>query len=138
MANPEHVALVKEGVEVWNSWYEKHRRVVPDFSQANFSNLNLSGINFKKANLERANFSHADLSKAQFVNACLTNSNLLGANLNNANLKGANLDYAILFQALINRHTLLLAKYQKVHEIVNHQSENKDYSGVDLSNSNLF
>ena len=41
MANSEHLALIEQGVEVWNTWYRKHKRITPDLAQANLSNLNL-------------------------------------------------------------------------------------------------
>ena len=138
MANSEHLSLIEQGAEVWNSWYAKHRRVIPDLSQANLSNLKLEGINLKKAILTQANLSNTDLNKAQLNSADLSKANLLGANLNDADLKGANLDYVIFFEAIINRQTIMAAKYRQVYQIVNHQGGNKDFSGVDLSNSNLF
>ena len=137
MANSEHLALVKQGVEVWNSWYKKHRRVIPDLTQANLSNLNLSGINFRKAILKQANLNNTDLSKAQLNNADLEKANLLGANLSSTNFQGANLDFAIL-KAIINRQTIMADKYLKIYEIVNHTGESKNFTGIDLSNSNLF
>jgi len=138
MANSEHLALIQQGVEAWNAWYSKHRKVIPDLAQANFSNLNLSGINLKRAILKQANFSNANLTKAQLNNANLEKASLLGANLSNANFKGANLDFSILFKASLDRHTVMAEKYSKVHEIVNHLGENKNFAGIDLSNSNLF
>jgi hypothetical protein len=33
-ANPEHLAKLKEGVEVWNQWRREHREAYPDFSEA--------------------------------------------------------------------------------------------------------
>jgi hypothetical protein len=34
MANPEHVAILKQGVEQWNKWRRKHPEVEPDLSEA--------------------------------------------------------------------------------------------------------
>lgn len=138
MANSEHLALIKQGVEVWNNWYQNHKKVIPDFAQANLSNLNLRGVNLNKALLKQANFNRTDLSQGQFANANLEGANFLGANLLDANFKGANLDYVIFAQALINSRTVIAIKYRQVHEIVNRQTKNKKFSGIDLSNSNLF
>lgn len=44
MANQEHLAVIRQGVEPWNRWYQNHRRVVPDLEKANLSNLNLSWL----------------------------------------------------------------------------------------------
>lgn len=138
MANSEHLALIKQGVEVWNSWYKKNRRVVPDLAQANLSSLNLSGINLKNANLAQANLSQVNLSRSELINANLSKANLLGANLNDANFKGADLDFVIFAQAILNRHTTMAIKYLKVYEIVNNKLDKKDFSDLDLSNSNFF
>ena len=58
MANSEHLALIKQGVEVWNAWYSKHKKVIPDLAQANLSSLHLSGINLKKAILKQASINN--------------------------------------------------------------------------------
>jgi uncharacterized protein YjbI with pentapeptide repeats len=41
MANDEHVALLKQGVEAWNAWREENRNIRPDLSEANLSRANL-------------------------------------------------------------------------------------------------
>jgi uncharacterized protein YjbI with pentapeptide repeats len=66
MANDEHVALLKKGVDAWNAWRDENPGVRPD--------------------LVRASLSHADLSRANFAGA-----NLGGANLRKSLLGGANL-----------------------------------------------
>ena len=37
MANPEHLAKLKEGVEVWNQWREENRGEVVDLREADLS-----------------------------------------------------------------------------------------------------
>lgn len=138
MADAEHLALIEQGVAVWNQWYQKQDRVIPDLTKANLSNCDLSEINLSKANLAEANLSNANLSKARLVNANLSRASLLNANLENANLKGANLDYTIFARSTINRQTVIADKYLRVYEIVNNQTSSKDFSGIDLSNSNLY
>jgi hypothetical protein len=34
MANPEHLAILKQGAKQWNIWRENHRGLVPDLSEA--------------------------------------------------------------------------------------------------------
>jgi hypothetical protein len=46
MANPEHIAQLKKGVEAWNAWREENRDIHPDISGADFSRANLGGANF--------------------------------------------------------------------------------------------
>jgi uncharacterized protein YjbI with pentapeptide repeats len=138
MANQEHLALIEQGATVWNQWYEKNKKVVPDLAKANLSGFNLSGINLQKADLNHANLNHADLTKAELLDSNLEGVNLLAANLENANLKGANLDFVIFSQTKLNPRTIIAPKSRKVWEIVNHQTSDKNFNGIDLRNSNLF
>ena len=32
MANPEHLKILKDGVEVWNRWREEHPEIEPDLT----------------------------------------------------------------------------------------------------------
>ena len=43
MANPEHVAKLKEGVKTWNGWREKHLDEWLDLRVANLSGADLGG-----------------------------------------------------------------------------------------------
>ncbi|WP_181256577.1 hypothetical protein [Merismopedia glauca] len=44
MANPEHLHILKQGVEVWNQWREKNYRIEIDLSGADLSEANLNGF----------------------------------------------------------------------------------------------
>ena len=52
MANPEHVKIVKQGVEAINKWQNEHLGLGLDLSRECFSLFKLSGANFRDANLE--------------------------------------------------------------------------------------
>src|SRR5664280_566294 len=79
MANPEHLEILKQGVEQWNEWREEHPDVHPDL---------------RWADLDQADLSGADLSETN-----LTMTNLGGVNLRGALLYGANLNEADLAEA---------------------------------------
>ncbi len=49
MANQAHLDILKQGVEAWNRWREKHLDIHPD----------LIGVDFCKADLSQANLSEA-------------------------------------------------------------------------------
>ena len=51
MANQEHLAILKQGVETWNQWREEHPDVILDLSDADLSEANLNGANLIEANL---------------------------------------------------------------------------------------
>ena len=76
MANKEHLAILEQGVEVWNRWREENPGVEPDLIKANLSGAILSEINFNKADL-----SWADISGANLIESSLNGGNLSWANL---------------------------------------------------------
>ena len=89
MANPEHVAKLKEGVKEWNRWREENPDIrFPDLSEADLSSANLSEADVSGADLIRA-----DLSRAKLVEANLGGADLSGANLSGANISGARFFY---------------------------------------------
>ncbi|GCE09479.1 toll/interleukin-1 receptor domain-containing protein [Dictyobacter aurantiacus] len=99
MANPEHVKLLKQGVEIWNQWRTEHRDARPDFSGADLHDSDLQGVYFNGAVLSHTNMSGANLHKAVLVSAHLTQANLNQAQLCKASLSGANLSGARLCEA---------------------------------------
>ncbi len=46
MAKPEHLKILKEGVEAWNKWRGKNAEVGPDLSRADLLLVNLGGGRF--------------------------------------------------------------------------------------------
>lgn len=86
MPNYEHLAKLKEGVEVWYKWRSEN----PDISP------NLTGANLNKARLEGFDLTNATLTGAYLNGAHLTKTHLNGANLNGAHLDEANLEQAML------------------------------------------
>jgi len=111
VANDEHVAKLKEGVQAWNEWRKAHPDVTPDLSGADLDRANLRVADLSGADLATANLSWADLNSANLGGADLATANLscadlATANLNGANLTGANLTEATLFAASLKRSTL--------------------------------
>jgi hypothetical protein len=130
MANPEHLGILKQGVEAWNRWRLAHHEINPDLgraillkadlqaadlSGANFYEADLRKTNFRGANLEgaylrQADFSYTDLSGADLSNANLTLADFSGANLNGANLNSTNLMYTNLNGAKLHGADISFAK----------------------------
>ena len=50
-ANPEHLAMLKEGVEVWNQWRGERPKAGVDLEQADLREANLYGANLSEAML---------------------------------------------------------------------------------------
>jgi hypothetical protein len=140
MANPEHVEILKQGVEVWNKWREKNPNVRPDLRyidlslneliDANLSNGDFFGANlyggnfsrsdFRKATLNHVNFIRTDLTQVDFTGADLVRANcyfanLRRANLNSTNLGDVNLDRADLVQTNFSKARIRLTSFGGVN-----------------------
>jgi hypothetical protein len=124
MPNDEHIAILNQGVDVWNRWRIDHPTIQPalrgvaldnrDLAHINLSNAelpyaNLNGARFYKANLlganlfeihGRAHFSHADLSRANLCRADLS-----GARAFSTDFRGATLTAACIDGWQINKKT---------------------------------
>ena len=96
MANPEHFAILQEGVEAWNKWRKERPDLRPNLHDADLYGALLRSAEMSIVNLRGAGLRGADLSKAHLRGADLTGAdlqfaNLLGADLTRANLLGAKL-----------------------------------------------
>jgi hypothetical protein len=83
VANSEHLAKLKEGVQAWNEWREKNSAQLRAFRLS--ERIDLSMADFLGGDVGGANLHGANLSDAKFDNA-----NLSGADLSRANLTAAN------------------------------------------------
>ncbi len=121
MANPEHLAILKQGVEEWNKWRAEHPDVRPNLSKAELLEADLRGAhlsmarlggarlstaNLRGADLSGANLSLADLSGAKLGEANFVEADLVGADLRGANLSRTHLSKADLRGANLNRTNL--------------------------------
>lgn len=86
MANPEHLAIMKQGVEVWNRWRAEHRDALPDLSGAELAGSDLSGAELHDANLYKADLRTCRLIRADLLNANLERAKLGGADLSEASI----------------------------------------------------
>jgi len=113
MANPEHLQILKRGVEVWNQWRRENQDVLfPDLqgadlreahlSGAYLSGADLSGAHLQKADLQNADFREANLREADLREAYLVKADLREANLSEADLRSARLDRARLNEAFLS------------------------------------
>lgn len=91
MANDEHLAILTQGVEVWNKWREENPDIIPDLSETDLYQADLSKANLTAANLHEADLMGADLIKANLSEVNLSGANLIWADLTWANLSRANL-----------------------------------------------
>ena len=104
MANPEHLAILKQGVEVWNRWREEHPTIQPNLREVDFDGAHLGGIHLQEADLRWISLREVDLCDAD----------LRGADFSDANLQRANLSQAKLHRTTFLRTYLSEANLEKV------------------------
>ncbi|HKP54441.1 MAG TPA: toll/interleukin-1 receptor domain-containing protein [Chloroflexia bacterium] len=136
MANPEHLAIIRQGVEVWNEWREHNPDKTPDLKKANLNWANLDNANLIGANLSDAKLLRADLSLVDLSDANLTRANLMGADLGGADLSDANLTRANLNGANLIRGQLGAAQLGAA-QLVRANLTYADLSDTNLSGANL-
>jgi uncharacterized protein YjbI with pentapeptide repeats len=73
MANPEHLAILKQGVKEWNAWHDKAREIRPDLEDANLTRTNLCGANLYCADLTGAKLICATARDAALRTALVAN-----------------------------------------------------------------
>lgn len=123
MANPEHVEILKQGVEVWNKWREENPKEIPNLSECEISpdtlknakafaktdssqRVELYVVNFSGANLNQTKFYLCNLDSAYFTDASLDYASfndvvLRFANFSNASLRFATFEKADFLEALL-------------------------------------
>jgi uncharacterized protein YjbI with pentapeptide repeats len=131
MANKEHLALLRQGVEAWNKWRKTNRQIKPDLSKVNFSKADLRWANLERANLSGSNFIGADLQESNLKWADLRKANFTGANLSGTNFSGANLANGNIDQVDLSGVDLSGVDLSGV------DFSEEDLSGSNLSGSNL-
>jgi Pentapeptide repeats (8 copies)/Ion channel len=112
MANEEHLAIISQGVKVWNAWREENRLNRPlrwtDLSGADLHGKDLAGVDFHHTDLDGSDLSGADLSGASLSGADLT-----GANLSGAKLVGSIIEYASVIDVRWDR-TKMRGRYKGI------------------------
>jgi uncharacterized protein YjbI with pentapeptide repeats len=156
LANPEHLAKLKEGVKPWNQWRRQNPKIRPDLRDAELDQLNLSGANLSGANLSEADLCEANLGKASLDAADLGNATLImarlfaaslrevdlagadltGADLGQANLSGANLRGAYLCGANLYMADLSWANLSGA-DLQRADLQRTDLSAGDLTTADL-
>ncbi len=131
MANPEHLAILRHGVAVWNAWRQTNPTTRPDLAEADLQGTDLTRANLRAAQLNGAQLQQANLYRATLVKANLDNANCEGAKLDGAEciytrFHRTNFDHATLVHADISAADLFEARF------VDANLEGVMISGADL------
>lgn len=94
MATQEHLAVLYEGVNIWNEWRLQESVIRPDLGEAKLREIDLTWANLRGAILRCADLISADMTEADLSEADLSEAHLRGASL-----RAANLDWAFLRSA---------------------------------------
>lgn len=149
MANPEHLKILEQGVEVWNRWRAKNQERQSDFTwedihrihanpfgpsflDADSGRANLSGATLRGRDLSDIDFRDSNLLNVDFSSAKLTDSNLSGAFLCGANLQGADLNGAVINGAFFGPGNLQRISLRETH------LDWPDFWKVDLREADLL
>jgi Pentapeptide repeats (8 copies) len=88
MANEEHLRVLRQGVEAWNTWRKDNPETKPDLRKANLLGADLYAADLYGAVLYRADLSRAKLVGTDFTNADLTGCRIYGISAWDLKLKG--------------------------------------------------
>jgi uncharacterized protein YjbI with pentapeptide repeats len=128
VANPEHEAILKQGVERWNAWRHDNPTVRPDLSRVYLRGANLlNGVYLSGANLYWTDLQGAGLSCANLSGTVLSWTDLSNADLSSATLSHADLSCAFLGHANLTHADLTGANF------TNAMLVNTVFADVDLN-----
>lgn len=130
-ANQEHLAILRQGADVWNAWRLENIGLEPDLQEANLSRTNLSGADLRLSLLRGANLQHAILIRTDFFGADVRRADLQGAELQmadffEADLRGAHLQETDLIRVDFTEAHLAEADFTKA------STGNTSEDGIDL------
>ena len=129
MANPQHIAWLKEGTQSWNA-RRQSQPFRPDLSSEDISralggheredirqiSVRLSNVNLSGADLSNITLRDTNLTSATFYDTDLTNANLAGSDFTGAQFisgtsQGARFHSAKFFKTLFLQHNLTAAQF---------------------------
>ncbi len=142
MANPEHLAILEQGVDIWNKWRKENVDIRPDLTGIEKPSSNLPFIDFSNANFFGANFSNSNLIYASFSNSNLSRANFSGANLNNCDFSNSSITEGDLNEIIAikaNFHNSNLSETQFFKADLSYANFNSAILfGASLVRANLF
>lgn len=123
MANPEHLAILKQGVEVWNQWRREHSDIHLDLSGADLREADLFGADLRKANLSRTiliqtNFQQATLSGCRVYGISAWDLKLEGSTQENLVITRYDQPTITVDDLEVAQFIYLLLNNEKIHHVI--------------------
>lgn len=136
MANPEHLKILKQGVEVWNKWREENPEVRPDLSEEDFNRENLIQVNFCFTNLSRTDLSRTNLFMAKLVAANVEGTSLRKSDLTAADLRVVDFSKTDLRDTVFHSAKLTDSNFRGAY-LLRADLSGQNLRGLDFSMANL-
>ncbi|MBI3913676.1 MAG: toll/interleukin-1 receptor domain-containing protein [Chloroflexi bacterium] len=140
MANPEHLAILKQGVEAWNEWRKKNHHKAIDLSGAVLAGVKMGMANFggfdRDSGMLESNLRNVDLQKSELWGADFSSALLENADLSDANLMGADCFAADLRKAQLIR-TDFRAADLSLADLSHANLSDADLRGADFTRADL-
>ena len=147
MANPEHLAKLKEGIKAWNQFQVDRAAEFYKTLEVSYRgprsqdwmdrSADLSGADLRETNLGTALLVHVDLSEANLSGADIAGGKLQGANLSGADLSGAHLFEANLSGANLSGANLNEADLSEADLSGEADLSEANIRGAQLTDANL-
>jgi len=136
MADPVHLAILRDGVETWNAWRAEYPETAPDLCHTDLRGFDLARANLTETGLVESILDGKYLSETDFSRAYLQRANLHKTNLFDAKLVAADLRGATLAWAYVERADFSQADLRST-SFVAAQFYDTRLTGADLQGANL-
>jgi hypothetical protein len=145
MANPEHVARLKEGAKSWNEWRARTNEK-PDFSAvklwhdslshynlqlSDFSDAELLGTGFRHARCDDCSFERARIDDCVFFATTLRNCTFRNAAILSSTFSWCSLDQSDFSKAVVGGNTFAHLSLQSVRGLDDLEGTFKNSIGID-------
>jgi hypothetical protein len=89
----EQLAILKQGVVVWNKWRRENPKIVPNLEGMNLDDWDLSRINLSRSDLKLTSLRRAKLVNANLREAYISGSDFTWADLSSANFRSGEIKF---------------------------------------------
>jgi Pentapeptide repeats (8 copies) len=117
MANEEHLARLKQGVETWNQWRAVDRSTRPDLHRAHLTGADLHGANLTGALLLKTNLEGANLTGCQVYGISAWDVKLAGTQQSDLVITEYGSDIRV-DNLEVAQFTYLLLHNEKIREVI--------------------